>query len=65
MRKWEECPRCLALLQEIEELKARNAKLADALAGTVRHSNTDLILGAVLSGGDPMALAKKLVEKKA
>lgn len=59
------CWNCEALREEIEELKKRNAELANALTAKVSGpSNTDLIMGAVLSGGDPLALAKDLVENQ-
>lgn len=59
------CWNCEALREEIEELKKRNAELANTLAARVSGpSNTDLIMGAVLSGGDPLALAKDLVKKQ-
>jgi len=54
------CPRCAELHEEIEKLKEQNSKLSDALVGTLRRSNTDLILGAALSGGDALELAKRL-----
>ena len=57
------CKRCLELEKEVADLRRQNTELADALRGQVsRHSNTDLILGAALSGGDHIALAKELAE---
>lgn len=52
--------------QRIAELERENAKLADALSGynSRPFSDTDVILGAVLSGGDVMRLAKDLHEKQ-
>jgi len=60
------CKRCLELENEVADLKRRNTELAGALRGQVSrlHSNTDLILGAALSGGDHMALAKELAENE-
>lgn len=59
------------LLEKVEALEAENADLrkrcgemASLLAGGVRTANTDMIMGAVLSGGDVMALAKRLAEPK-
>jgi hypothetical protein len=51
---------------ENQQLKEMNTKLGDALSGQVskRHSNTDLIMGALFSGGDVMGLAKTLAGKK-
>lgn len=61
------------LVDRVQELESENAalreqcgKMAALLAsGGVRTPNTDMILGAVLSGGDVMALAKQLAEKVA
>lgn len=59
------------LLDRIGDLEAENAELrkqcgemASLLAGGVRTRNTDMVMGAVLSGGDVMVLAKKLAESK-
>lgn len=59
------------LLDKIEALEEENAALrkqcgemASLLAGGVRTPNTDMIMGAMLSGGDVMGLAKKLAEGK-
>lgn len=56
------CHKCERLSAENEELRGRVAILTDALAGQVSkpHSNTDLIVGAALSGGDAMGLARRL-----
>lgn len=56
--------RILALEAENAELRKRCAELASLITGDVRTPNTDMIMGAVLSGGDVMALAKKLAESK-
>lgn len=51
-----------ALRKENAELRDLNGKLDKALSGYVSQSlsNTDAIMGAVLSGGDVMGLAKRL-----
>lgn len=51
-----------ALRKQNEALRKQNAELADALQGynSRPFSNTDVILGAALSGGDPIALAQRL-----
>ncbi len=57
------CKRCLDLERQVSDLRALNTRLADALRSQVsRPSNTDMILGAALSGGDPIALAKELAQ---
>lgn len=60
------CPNCVELEKKIAELKSENAKMSNALAGHVsRRSNTDMIMGAALSGGDALALAKTLAADEA
>jgi hypothetical protein len=52
------------LKDENAELRKLNADMASVLAHGVRTRNTDMVMGAVLSGGDVMALAKRLAESK-
>ncbi len=57
------CQNCERLRAENSALRKQNEELSSALFGQLGHSNTDLILGAALSGGDPIAIAKKLSGK--
>lgn len=58
------CEGCSSLLKRVAELEALNDRLAVALRGEVsRPSNTDMILGAALSGGDVVKLAETLSRK--
>ena len=60
------CANCEEQRKEIVELKRLNAELSSALGIQVsRRSNTDMIMGAALSGGDALALAKSLAENEA
>lgn len=52
------------LEEELREANARAARLADVIASEPALRNTDMIVGAALSGGDPMALAKRLAGAK-
>jgi hypothetical protein len=59
------CLVCAQLQRENEELREQNKMLANALRGEVSSPhNTQLILGAALSGGDAMGLAKRLAVPK-
>ena len=58
----------LAKIEQLEhengELRRLNATMAGALANGPRTPNTDMIMGAMLSGGDVMKLAKELAEQE-
>jgi len=52
------------LEQENKELRQQNASLAAVLADGPRTPNTDMVMGAMLSGGDVMKLAKDLAHRE-
>lgn len=52
------------LFVENEELRAQNEQLSSLVASGPRTPNTDMILGALLGGGNPIQLAKDLANKK-
>lgn len=59
-----DCDVCARLAQKVSDLEAQNKLLSDALRGQLsRPSNTDMILGAALSGGDALKLAETLTRK--
>jgi len=51
-----------SLEEENAELRKRCGEMASLLAIGIRTPNTDMMMGAVLSGGDVMGLAKRLSE---
>lgn len=53
------------LRKENAELRELNDKMTKAYSGGPRTPNTDMIMGALASGGDVLALAKRLDEGKA
>lgn len=52
------------LEQENKELRELVASMSSALADGPRTPNTDMIMGAMLSGGDVMKLAKELAHRE-
>lgn len=57
-----------ALLEQLRRENARlrelNARLGSAYAGGPRTPNTDMIMGALASGGDVLGLAEGLAERE-
>lgn len=53
------------LEQEIADLKKQNAAVFAVLGNGPRTPNTDMLVGAAISGGDVLALARKLAASKA
>ena len=49
-----------ALEEDNAALRKQCSEMCDLLRVGIRTPNTDMIIGAVLSGGDVMGLAKKL-----
>ena len=59
----EHCRNCAELREENKRLRELNEKLSNSLSGEIaRPHNTEMILGAALSGGDALGLAKQLIE---
>ena len=52
------------LEQENKELRAQLASMCSVISGGPRTPNTDMIMGAALSGGDVMKLAKELAHRE-